>query len=160
MRASASARRACSITMAVVVALALGGGAVVANAADPPVSFVAKLTAADPHASDSLGSAIAISGDVLVVGATGDDGIASDSGAAYVYTRSSAGVWTQRQKLIPSDGTVNSRFGNSVTISGGTIVVGAYGDDGVATDAGAAYVFTCTPAGVWAEQSRSRAIPS
>jgi hypothetical protein len=85
----------------------------------------------------------------------------SAAGAAYVFTRT-AGVWSQQQKLVGTgtNGRVASdNFGNSVAISGDTVIVGAptqsYDADGLnaLSIAGAAYVFTRT-AGVWTQQQK------
>ena len=52
-------------------------------------------------------------------------------------------------KLIASDAEDDDRFGISVAISGDTVVVGAYGDDGWwGNDRGAAYVFERNKGGV------------
>jgi hypothetical protein len=102
-----------------------------------------KLTASDGAANDSFGFAVAITGDTAIVGANADDTAAgANAGSAYVFTRS-AGVWTQQQKLIASDGAANDRFGWSVAISGGTIIAGAYFDSTAAgSGAGSTYIFT------------------
>jgi FG-GAP repeat protein len=62
-----------------------------------------KLVASDAEAFDLFGASVAISGDTVVVGATGDVGVAgADQGSAYVFVRS-GGVWSQQQKLEASD---------------------------------------------------------
>ena len=54
-----------------------------------------------------------------------DDGAAGvDQGSAYVFVRS-GGVWSQQQKLEASDAAAGDQFGDSVAISGETVVVGA-----------------------------------
>ena len=100
--------------------------------------------------SDNFGRSVAIDGDTIVVGASGDD---SGTGSAFVFIKPATG-WanssgTEVAKLTAyfgsgSDG--GDRLGRSVAIDGGTIVVGAYGDDG---DTGSAYVFTKPDTG-WA----------
>ncbi len=88
---------------------------------------------ATPGAFMGLNSAI--SGNTLVVGAQGN---AASAGAAWVFTKS-AGKWKESAKLLGSDTVAGDSFGNSVAISGSTIVVGAQGHNGAI---GAAYVFT------------------
>lgn len=66
----------------------------------------------------------------------------NDQGAAYVFDRDIFGNWNEVDKLVASDGAANDRFGNSVSISGLKIIVGADaatvdGNDGQ----GAAYIF-------------------
>lgn len=107
----------------------------------------AKLTASDKAGGDYFGSSVAISGDVIVVGAVGAD----NAGAAYVFVKPSGG-WTgnltENAKLTASDKEGGDGFG-LVAISGDTIVIGAgFEDPGDVIDAGSAYVFT-KPAGGW-----------
>ena len=49
----------------------------------------AKLTAADGASSDYFGYAVALTGDVALVGADGDDANGSSSGSAYLVRRRS-----------------------------------------------------------------------
>jgi FG-GAP repeat len=101
-----------------------------------------KLKATDGTAGDNFGGSVAIDGDTVVVGAQRDDeGAGIESGSAYVFVRSVT-TWTEEQKLIASDSELGDRFGNSVSISGDTIVVGAKWDDDKGNKSGSAYVFT------------------
>ena len=100
----------------------------------------AKLTASDAQASDELGRSAAIDGDTVVVGARFEDTGGSNAGAAYVFTRSGT-TWTQAKKIVSSDIQASDEFGFSVDISSDTIVAGAYKEDTVGSDAGAAYTF-------------------
>jgi hypothetical protein len=113
-----------------------------------------RLTAADGTADDHLGSSIALSGDTVVVGAPSDDvGANTNQGSAYVFVRS-ATMWTEQQKLTALDGASADEFGNSVTISGDTVVVGAPFDDvGANTNQGSAYVFVRSGT-TWNEQQK------
>ncbi|HND20040.1 MAG TPA: hypothetical protein PLB18_11735, partial [Acidobacteriota bacterium] len=113
-----------------------------------------KLTASDGAAFDQFGLSVAISGETVVVGAAGDDiGAAIDQGSAYVFVRSGA-TWSQQQKLTASDGAGDDEFGQSVAISGETVVVGAFLDDiGANIDQGSVYVFVRTGA-TWSEQQK------
>ena len=103
----------------------------------------AKLTASDGAAGDSFGS-VAVSGDTVVVGASGHDvGPNANQGSAYVFVKPPTG-WasgTQTAKLTASDGAALDFFGGSVAVSGDTVVVGAGGDDVAFADQGSAYVF-------------------
>ena len=102
-----------------------------------------KPIASDGAASDYFGRSVAVSGDILVVGANYDDDNGSASGSAYVFARNQGGTnnWGQVAKLTASDGAASDWFGISVAISGDTIVVGAYGDDDKGSWSGSAYVF-------------------
>src|SRR5262249_28291282 len=94
----------------------------------------AKLTASDAAAGAIFGLSVAVTGDTVVVGASGDNMLA---GSAYVFVRSGTS-WSQQAKLTASDAATGDRFGDGVGISGDTVVVGA---SDAASDAGAAYVF-------------------
>ena len=96
---------------------------------------------------DKFGYAVAVDGDIAVIGAYQDDDNGVDSGAVYVFSRVE-GVWTQAAKLTAFDGEAYDNFGISVAVDGDTVVVGAPGNDGAGADSGAAYVFTRND-GVW-----------
>jgi uncharacterized protein (TIGR03437 family) len=112
------------------------------------------LTADDGAAGDEFGYSVALSGDTVVVGSILDTiGGNSDQGSAYVFVRN-GGNWTQQQKLIADDGEAGDQFGNSVAISGDTLVVGAPLDDiGGKIDPGSGYVFVRS-GGTWTKQQK------
>src|SRR6266511_3839826 len=111
-----------------------------------------KLLASDAAAGALFGISVAISGETVVVGAPRDD----SRGSAYVFARN-GGVWSQQQKLLASDAAAGDAFGESVAISGETVVVGAQVDDDVAGEnQGSAYVFARS-SGVWSQQQKLRA---
>jgi len=139
----------------------------------------AYLKASNTGANDQFGWSVAISGDTIVVGATGeassatgvdgngaDDGFAS-SGAAYVFVRNH-GAWSQQAYLKASNTWPGDSFGASVAVSGDTIVIGAIGEDSSATGvdgnqsdnfaqaSGAAYVFV-RGGGTWSQQAYLKA---
>lgn len=92
------------------------------------------LTPQDGHPNDAFGTAVAISGNTVIVGAS--DGV----GAAYPFAGSGA-AWSQQGKLVAPDGQPGDSFGRSVAISGDTIVVGSAASLPGIDFAGAAYVF-------------------
>jgi hypothetical protein len=100
----------------------------------------AKLSASDGAASDQFGRPVAVDADTAVIGARFNDDDGTDSGSAYVFTRS-AGAWTEQQKLTASDGATNDFFGISVAVDGNTVIIGALLDDDKGTNSGSAYVF-------------------
>lgn len=100
----------------------------------------ATLTASDGASGDYFGSSVAISGDTAIIGATNDDDSGSNSGSAFVFTRSGA-TWTQQAKLLASDGASNDGLGDSVALSGDTAVIGARGDADNGLNSGSAFVF-------------------
>ena len=60
-----------------------------------------------------------------------------------MFERNAGGAdnWGQVTKLTASDAAAGDQFGHSVSISGDTVVVGAYADDDAGSDSGSAYVF-------------------
>lgn len=139
----------------------------------------AHLKASNPGNDDYFGLSVAISGDTLVVAANGEDSSAtgvdgdqtdnsaSASGAAYVFVRSGTN-WSQQAYLKASNTDEGDEFGNSVAISGDTVVIGANGEDSSATGvdgegsdnsvshAGAAYVFVRNGT-TWTQQAYLKA---
>jgi hypothetical protein len=112
----------------------------------------AQLLAADGLAGDAFGIAVALDGDVAVVGSSFDDkAIGSNAGSVYVFRRSGT-TWTFEQKLTPSDPQPNDRFGSAVSIQGNTILVGApLKDIGANPDQGGVYAFKFASS-VWSQQ--------
>ena len=121
------------------------------------------LKAGNAEMGDEFGYSIAIDGDTLAVGTLGEDGDASstaaspnnnatDAGAVYVFTRSS-GVWSQQAYLKASNAAGADGFGRSIDLDADTLVVGAFGEDGLT---GAAYVFIHS-GGTWSQQAYLKA---
>ena len=101
---------------------------------------------------------MAISSNVIVVGASGDDDNGSSSGSAYVFVDNN-GQWTEATKLVAEDGGAFDSFGKAVDANEDLIVIGAEGADhdrdsiGLA-NVGAVYVFERVEATVWIQASR------
>mgnify|MGYP003626321811 CR=1 FL=1 len=104
-------------------------------------SQTAKLTASDADASFLFGDALDLHGDDAIIGSFGNSSFGSDSGSAYVFTRSGES-WIEQQKLTASDAEADARFGGSVVIRG---------DYAIVSSNSGAYVFHRT-GGVWTEQ--------
>ena len=101
-----------------------------------------KLTAGDGTPEDYFGFSVAVAGDTAVVGTLQDVGANFQQGSAYVFVRTGT-AWTQQQKLAASDGAANDSFGNSVSVLGDTVMIGAAGDaNGTNVRQGSAYLFT------------------
>ena len=137
----------------------------------------AYLKSPNPGVFDQFGFSVAVSGDTLIVGACREDGSAtgvngthndsaSDSGAAYVFTRSGS-TWSQQAYLKASNTGISDYFGLSVAAAGDTVYVGTIFEDGGTPgvngasnesvgDSGAAYVFTNT-GGAWSQQAYLKA---
>jgi hypothetical protein len=107
----------------------------------------AYLTASDGQSNDNLGYSVAVSGRTIVAGADAQEiGSNDNQGAAFVYTEPSHGWKTTNAdtaELAASNGVANDYLGDSVAISGPTIVAGArqHTSGSQTTDFGAAYVF-------------------
>ena len=101
-----------------------------------------ELTANDGAGGDYFGISVAISGSTLVAGAPYRlVGSNSEQGTVYVFANG-AGGWMQSQELTAQDGGADDLFGDSVAISGSTIVAGAPAHAvGSNAGQGATYVF-------------------
>lgn len=130
-------------------------------------------------AGDEFGRVVAISGETIVVGASGEDSnattvggndadnSASGAGAAYVFVRSGTS-WTQQAYLKASNSAAGDAFGGYVAVSGDIAVIGASQEDSNATgvngnpandsalESGAAYVFIRNGA-TWTQQAYLKA---
>jgi hypothetical protein len=132
------------------VAISDDGGTIVAGSPGWPAVYVfvkphtgwtdamqkARLTATD--SGTNLGQSVALNGETIVGGAEYFNG---DQGAAYVFVEPQSG-WTdmtQTARLTPSDGT-GGAMGDSVSISGDTVVAGAP-VSGVSGAGNGAYLF-------------------
>jgi hypothetical protein len=83
-----------------------------------------KLKASDGTAGDLFGGSVSLHGDLVIVGAGGND----YNGSSYIYRMIGAN-WIEEQKLYASDGAEGDFFGGSVAISGDYAIVGAPHDD-------------------------------
>ncbi len=88
-----------------------------------------------------FGLAVSVSGGTIVVGAVFSDDTEESCGAAYVFDASTG---EQLHRLTADDASYYDFFGQSVSMSGNTIVVGAYGNDDSGSKSGSAYVFDAT----------------
>jgi FG-GAP repeat len=133
-----------------VPALAGGGGAFVFVRVGSVWTQQAILVADDRAALDAFGTSVAIAGDTIAVGASGDN---QERGAAYIYARS-LGQWAQSAKLIANDADFGDQFGAAIALDGDTLLVGSPFEDSLGLgDNGAAYTFT-RAAGTWSFQAK------
>ena len=112
----------------------------------------AKITPNDGALEDNFGYSVSVSGDTVIVGAYQDDDNGLASGSAYIFTRTGS-TWAQQAKITPNDGALGDNFGISVSVSGDTVIVGAYLDDDNGSASGSAYIFTRTGS-TWAQQAK------
>ncbi len=132
--------------------------AVASHRAAPPVGMqLAELAGSGTVAGDWFGASVAVSSSTIVVGAPTAPLLPSGVGRAYVFAKTATG-WHQSAELEGPDALGPDWFGDSVAVSGSTIVVGAFGH---ASEAGRAYLFTQDSNG-WhqaAELSGSGTVP-
>jgi hypothetical protein len=139
----------------------------------------AYLKASNSDGGDLFGDTVSVSGNTVVVGARGEDSSAAavngnqrdnsatNSGAAYVFTRNGTN-WSQQAYLKASNTEAGDGFGIRVAVSGDTVVVGAFGEsssatgvngnqsENTATNSGAAYVFVRNGT-TWSQQAYLKA---
>jgi hypothetical protein len=116
----------------------------------------AKIQADVIGSNDQFGFSGSLNGDgnTAIIGANLETTTVSNQGAAYIFTRSGS-TWSQQAKIVASDPGASDYFGWEVSISedGNTVVVGAYNNDEVDTNAGAAYIFTRSGT-TWSQQAK------
>ncbi len=112
------------------------------------------LTASDAADQDQFGASVSVSADTSIIGAPSKDCSAGiGCGAAYVY-HFDGSVWVQQAEVTASDAAPDDAFGNSVSISGNTAVVGAYRSACAAGDGcGSAYVYRFNGS-TWVEEQQ------
>ncbi|NPU98723.1 MAG: cadherin-like domain-containing protein [Candidatus Omnitrophica bacterium] len=92
---------------------------------------------------DFFGSAVAVYGNTILVGACGDDEQGQNAGAAYVFIRENhpENPWRPVQKLMVVDGAAEEQFGSAVAIHADRLLIGAPWNAERGEYAGAVYVF-------------------
>ncbi len=126
----------------------------VAHAAELLGCEIDKFIASDADMLDGFGEHISVRGNVAIVGAWNDEDKVEpiggySFGSAYIL-RLIDGVWTEEQKLLPSDSESEKRFGNDVAVDGDSVIVGAVGATGYS---GAVYFYTRID-GVWTNEQK------
>ena len=123
-----------------------------------------KIVATDRAAEDYFGFSVAIDGDYCVAGAFQEDENAAGnttlnlSGSAYIF-KNNVGVWSQENKIVPSDRELEDNFGYCVAIEGDYVLVGARAEDEDDNDsnelfnAGSTYIFK-NSTGTWSEEQK------
>ena len=103
---------------------------------------ISQLQAGNRQADDIFGGSVSLSddGNTLAVGAIGEDDTAANSGAAYIFTRTSLLTWVQQAFIKSPSPLTNANFGQVVTLSadGNTLAVGARSRE---SRTGAVYIF-------------------
>ncbi len=98
------------------------------------------LVPSDSETEDAFGVSVAINNGFIVVGSKNNIELLGDNvGSAYVYQFDGVG-WSEVQRLIAHDRHGAAHFGSSVTMTNGTIAVGAW-QVSTSTGFGAVYVY-------------------
>jgi hypothetical protein len=126
----------------------------VANACVTGITQEAYVKATMPmptvDAPGQLGKWVALDGDTLVTSAALDG--ADIGGTVFVYVRDPATrTWTFQARIRASTPINGEFFGGSLSLSGDSLAVGAWGANNYA---GAVYVFVRDSTGAWTEQAR------
>ena len=102
------------------------------------------------YAGDTDKITVTIRGDTLVIGTRGDDDSGIWAGSAYVFRTSDGGAtYGHVVKLTAADADSIDYFGSTVAVDGGTVVIGAEGDD---SGTGAVYIFRTLDGGTTYDQ--------
>jgi hypothetical protein len=142
--------------------VARSGAVYVFSRSGPAWIQQAYVKASDTTADDQFGTSLALSGDILAIGAPR---AANYAGAVYLFERSGA-LWAQQLRLPGSSITRNGseiyveEFGSSLALEGNTLAIGAPAEaslswgvnpagprDTASDNSGTVYVFQRTPKG-------------
>jgi hypothetical protein len=102
----------------------------------------ARLDSGDGAIYDRYGTAVAVDGDIALIGAYLEDTVdGADAGAAHWFERI-AGDWQYGGQLRAPDAAIEDRFGIAVDVDSGRMAVGAFWDViGDNVDQGSVYVY-------------------
>lgn len=130
---------------------ALGtGSAYVFNRSGTTWTQRQKLQPAGNSPYTQFGTAVALHGDLAVVGDPFDSDRGTNVGSITLF-RFNGSSWVREVELYGSDAILNERFGGSVAVNSNTVVAGAYRHTPYWYEAGAAYVFRKDAAMGWQE---------
>jgi hypothetical protein len=122
----------------------------------------AYLKASNADQNDNFGASVAVSGNIVAVGArqessaaTGVNGNQSDNsalgaGAVYVFVRDASGAWSQEAYIKADNAAAGSAFGSTLALDGNTLAIGAPHAPALE---GSVYVFVRSATGEWTQQA-------
>jgi len=116
---------------------------------------VANLVPEDGGSGHEFGSAAAIDGDVIVLGAHHHMDSPTHGGATYIYERIE-GEWGLTAIREVVDIATPEKHGFAVSVSGRTIVSAAYSVSDPSYDTGSLYIYDKNDAGTWVESAKLR----
>jgi choice-of-anchor B domain-containing protein len=116
------------------------------QAGDGSWTQVARLALPDSIEGSQFGSSVALGDGIALVGA---HGLNSNTGAVYLFRRSTDGTWTRAAEWTGSDVESDDRFGSTLALAGDHALVSAPRKDG-----GAVYAFRRDASGTWSETTK------
>ena len=114
------------------------------KSADESWSQKAQVVLSDTSKKGSLGSSVALSGDLAFLGAPGE---ADGNGAVYVFRKTESGSWSQQQRLANPDTAQGIGFGSALEVDGSRLLVGA------PEEGGAVHVYQSGNEGAWEKEA-------
>ena len=105
-----------------------------------------------PFSSHRFGCSLSIQGNLIAVGAMGDELFGTEKGSVFLF-RHDGVMWNLEQELTASDGQSKDAFGHSVSLDLDRVAVGAWGDDDFGDQSGSAYIFHFDGA-TWNEEQK------
>lgn len=120
--------------------------------------WIKKQKITSPESADfgNFGIGVSLFGNYLVIGASG---VNNSAGKIHIYKKDSSGEWMFHQSLTSSDNYENSYFGNSVSLNGNELVVGAYTETNTGNPA-MAYIFKLNDNEIWEETQKIQSYES
>ena len=113
-----------------------------------------KLMANDAANNDEFGVAVSLVGHRALIGAQ-NEGSRRHAGAAYIFEFDGTN-WVQKAKLTAPGGNGTDEFGSAVSLSGDRALIGAFSDDELGTNVGAAFIFEFNGS-TWVERAKLQA---
>jgi parallel beta-helix repeat protein len=113
-------------------------------------SETGKFSGSDTTAGDTFGVGVSLDGDLAAISAPFDDG----QGSVYIFQRQADGSWSQVDKILAPEGTVDAAFGTDVSLNGNRLLIGAGTDDDLANNAGSAFIYERSESGDWVQQAK------
>lgn len=113
-----------------------------------------------PGYADVFGWALSMDGEYLIIGDPRDEEQGEEAGGAHVFRRDGGG-WVELVKLLAADGLPDDRFGESISVGGARVVIGASGQGRDGTGSGAAYVFRRDreDPSIWIQEAKLTPVP-
>ncbi len=101
-----------------------------------------KVVAADAGSQKHFGNSVKISGDIFVIGSSGNIAFSPyDAGSAYIFQKNNEGIWDEKTRLLASDLAVRDQYGFVVDYTDGFAFIASPRTDSDFTDGGAVYTF-------------------